>query len=97
MGNAVEVVKGWVREVRDALEGDFKRVHFIQKNEEGLPTFSVIADHRGVQFSGTSPFLVNPQDYESLAKIMGFAGQDSLKLRRGKIQVVGDNEIKKLS
>ncbi len=88
----IEVQPGWGKKKTTSLEGDFPEFHYVYTKEQGLD-FKVVSDHRGVRMKGISPFLVNPEDYDNLAWVLGDASREHLRMKRGKIQLVGDNEL----
>jgi hypothetical protein len=96
---SIEVQPGWFKAKKTSLEGDFPEFQYIRQPEKmGLPAeFRVVADHRGVRMKGTSPFLVNPDDYDNFAWVLGDASREHLRMKRSKLEVVGDNELREIN
>lgn len=92
----IEVQPGWGKKKTTSLEGDFPEFQYARDNQNGS-TFLVVADHRGVRMKGTSPFLVNPSDYDNFAWVLGDASREHLRLKRGKLELVGDNELQEIN
>lgn len=92
----IQVQPGWGKKKTISLEGDFPEFHYECTKAEGFQ-FKVVADHRGVRMKGISPFLVNPDDYDNFAWVLGDASREHLRLKRGRLEVVGDNELREIS
>lgn len=85
----MQVIPGWNKVKKLSLEGDFPEFRFTHQ----ASGFEIVSDHRGVVMKGTSHRLVNPDDYDNFAWALGEAGREAVRLKRGKIEVVGDNEL----
>jgi hypothetical protein len=78
-----QLPQGWSKEKRDSiLHPGAAEVSFSKES------FQVIADHQGVRFSGRSNPMREPQDFEDLAKIVGFAGVEFKKLASARIHKI---------
>lgn len=83
-----EVKPGWTKSKRTSLEGDWPE--FLYVNGE----FNVTADHRGVRMYGRGLVLNTAESMENFAWVIGDAATEYAKFKRGRIQTVGDNEVR---
>lgn len=92
----IKVQPGWGKKKTTSLEGDFPEFQYEYTKSKDF-NFKVVADHRGVRMKGISHFLVTPEDYDNFAWVLGDASREHLRLKRGKIEVVGDNELREIN
>lgn len=92
----IEVKPGWQKTKRDSMltPGVTEVAYLCLK--KGEAPWAVVADHTGVEMRGTSPKFTKDggSELDDFAWVLADAMREYLRLRRGRIQTVGDNEIK---
>lgn len=75
------------REKKSTLAGaTVVRYTEISTKDAPFGPFFIEASAEGIRFEGQSPLITSPQDYEVLARIIGQAGTQQVKLRQAKHQ-----------
>ena len=91
-----EINPGWQKIKRDSLLSPGTTEVAFLCLKAGESPWTVVADHTGVYIRGESPRFVGYTELNDFAWIFSDAMREYLKLKRCRIQLVGDNEIKAL-
>jgi hypothetical protein len=95
----IEVKPGWQKTKRDSMltPGVTEMAYLCMK--AGEAPWAVVADHAGVTIRGESPKFTSEGGaaLDDFAWVLSDAMREYMKLRRSRIQSVGDNEINKIN